>query len=82
MYLMGDSGLQPRFFTRCLCKAWPDQRDVQDAQVLEQNAAAETQGLNNKVVEEVIGRRGDVGGQKSGNADWVVDDQRHDLDNA
>ena len=39
-YLMWDGHLEPRFLTRGLCEPWPDRGNVQDAQVLEQNAPA------------------------------------------
>ena len=40
-YLMWDGRLEPRFLTRGLCEPWPDRGDVQEAQVLEQNAPTE-----------------------------------------
>ena len=79
---MGDRGLKPRLFPRSLGEPRPDCRNVQDAQVLEQNAPTEAQGLNNKVIEKVIGRFRKVGGQKSGNVTGIVDDLRNDIDDA
>ena len=81
-YLMRDRGLKPRLFPRSLGEPRPDGGNVQDAQVLEQNAPAEPQGLNNKVIEKVIGRFRKVGGQKSGNITGIVDDLRNDVDDA
>ena len=40
-YLMWDGRLEPRFLPGSLREPRPDNRDVQDAQVLEQNTPAE-----------------------------------------
>ena len=37
---MWDGRLEPRFLTRSLCEPRPDRGNVQEAQVLEQNAPA------------------------------------------
>ena len=40
-YLMWNGHLEPRFLTWSLCEPRPDEGDVQETQVLEQNAPAE-----------------------------------------
>ncbi len=53
-HLMRDGGLEPCLLSWCLRKPRPDKRDVKDTQVLEQDTATETQGLDDQVVEEVV----------------------------
>lgn len=57
-HLMRNRGLQPRLLSRSLREPRPDRGDVQKSKILEQYAAAETQGLNNEIVEEIVCRLG------------------------
>ena len=79
---MRNGCLEPRFLPGSLRKPWPDYRDVQDTQVLEQNAAAEAQGLNDKVIEKIVCRFRKVVGQNCGNITGVIDDLGNDGRNA
>lgn len=79
---MRDGCLEPRFLPGSLRKPRPDYRDVQDAQVLEQNAPAEAQGLDDKVIEKVICRSRKVGGQNCGNITGIINDLGNDVRDA
>lgn len=79
---MWDGRLKPGFLSRSLRKPGPYCCDVQDAQVLKQDAPAEPQGLNDEVIEKVVGRFREVGGQNGGDVTRIVDDLRNDIDDA
>ena len=79
---MWDGRLEPRFLPGSLCEPWPDCRDVQDAQILEQNASAEAQGLNDKVIEKVVCRSRKVVGQDRGNVTGSINDLGNDIGDA
>lgn len=59
---MWDSRLEPGFLPRRLREPRPNSSDVQDTQVLKQNTPAESQSLDDKVIEKIVGRFRKVGG--------------------
>lgn len=79
---MRDGGLQEGFFSRSLCEPWPDSRDVQNAQILEQYASAEAQALDDEVIKEVVGGFGKVGSQSRWYRGGIFDDYWYRCNNA
>ena len=79
---MWNRGLQPRFFSGCLSEPGPYCRYVQNAQILEKNASTKAQGLNDKVIEKVVGRSWEVGGQYGRNVNRIFDNLRYDSNEA
>lgn len=73
---MRDGRLKPRFLSGSLCEPRPNNGDIQDAQVLEQNASTKAQGLNDKVIEKIIGRLGKVISQNCRDVAGSLEDRR------
>ena len=76
---MRNSRLEPCFLSRSLREPWPDCRYVEQAQVLKQNAPTESQGLYDKVIEEVVGRFREVSGQNGGDISGILDNRGDDI---
>lgn len=81
-HLMRNRCLKPRFLSRRLGEPRPDGRNVQKSKILAQHAAAESQRLNNEVIEEVVGRFREVSRKSRRNCSRILDDIGYRRENA
>ena len=79
---MWDSRLEPRLFPRSLREPWPDDRNIQEAQVLKEDASTEAQRLNDKIIEEVVCRSRKIVCQNCRDISRISDDPGNDIGNA
>ncbi len=81
-HLMRNRCLKPCFLSRSLSETWPDECNVQNPEILEYDAAAEAECLDNEIVEEIVRSFGQIGSKNSGDVGWIVDDEGDSCDDA
>ena len=81
-YLVWNSGLKPCFSSWSLRKPGPNSGNVKNTQILKQQTAGESQGLNHKIVEEVVAGSRKIICEDCRNVGGVVDDSWYDIGHA